>query len=150
MRVNVAGSMLAPHLLERYGIGVVYGAAIALMALGPAGAAVSPDVWVAVVFLVVLGVGNGAAYVYNSLLIQRGTPDAVRGRAFSLVMSVTFASFAYVPTFGGTGHVARVRSPLISVHELPPFAVFHTVLAAKKRRCGSAGEKTTGCVRTTR
>ena len=97
----VAGSMLAPHLLERHGIGVVYGAAIALMALGPAGAAVSPDVWVAVVFLVVLGVGNGAAYVYNSLLIQRGTPDAVRGRAFSLVMSVTFASFGLGMVVGG-------------------------------------------------
>ena len=97
----VAGSMLAPHLLERHGIGVVYGAAIALMALGPAGAAVSPDVWVAVVFLVVLGVGNGAAYVYNSLLIQRGTPDAVRGRAFSLVMSVTFGSFGLGMVVGG-------------------------------------------------
>src|SRR5207247_9270993 len=56
----VAGSMLAPHLLERHGIGVVYGAAIALMALGPAGAAVSPEVWVAVVFLAVRGVGHGA------------------------------------------------------------------------------------------
>ena len=97
----VVGSMLAPHLLERHGIGVVYGAVIALMALGPAGAAVSPDVWVAVLFLVVLGVGNGAAYVYNSLLIQRGTPDAVRGRAFSLVMSVTFASFGLGMVVGG-------------------------------------------------
>jgi len=97
----VAGSMLAPHLLQRHGIGVVYGAAIALMALGPAGAAVSPDVWVAVLFLVVLGIGNGAAYVYNALLIQRGTPDAMRGRAFSLVMSVTFASFGLGMIAGG-------------------------------------------------
>jgi MFS family permease len=97
----VAGSLLAPHVLRRYGIGTVYGGAIALMALGPAGAAVSPNVWVAVWCLVVLGVGNGAAYVYNALLVQRGAPDAVRGRAFSLVMSITFASFGLGMVVGG-------------------------------------------------
>jgi MFS family permease len=97
----VAGSLLAPQFLERRGIGVVYCAAIALMAIGPAGAAASPNVWVAVWFLVVGGVGNGAAYVYNALLVQRGAPDAVRGRAFSLVMSATFASFGLGMIVGG-------------------------------------------------
>jgi len=97
----VAGSMLAPHVLARRGIGAAYAGAIVLMAVGPVGAAASPDVWVAVWFLAVLGVGNGAAYVYNALLVQRGAPDALRGRAFSLVMSATFASFGLGMVAGG-------------------------------------------------
>src|SRR5207244_1825399 len=62
-----------------------------LMAVGTAAAAGSPNVWVAILCMVLLGTGNGAAIVYNSLLVQRGAPDRVRGRAFTVIMSSNFA-----------------------------------------------------------
>ena len=60
------------------------------MALGVAGAAASPDVWVAALCVVVMGAGNGAV-VCNGLLVQRGSPDALRGRVFTLIISVNGA-----------------------------------------------------------
>jgi hypothetical protein len=53
---------------------------------------VAPNVWVASACVVVSGAGNGAAVVCNALLVQRGVVDALRGRAFTLLMSLTFAS----------------------------------------------------------
>ena len=44
------------------------------------------------VFVVAFGLGNGIAVVANSLLVQRGTPDHLRGRAFTLAMSVTYSA----------------------------------------------------------
>lgn len=84
------GSVAAPGRVERFGIARVYGAGIALMALGAVGAAVSPNVWVAAVFLLLFGTGNGAGGVCNALLVQRGAPDIVRGRVFTLIMSVNY------------------------------------------------------------
>src|SRR5208337_1948612 len=54
------------------------------------------------------------------------------------------------PTDAGTSQVFRVRSGLICLHLCPPSRVVHSVFAAKYRRCGSSGEKTTGSVRITR
>ena len=61
------------------------------MAFADVAAAVSPNVWVAVWCIVVGGVGNATAIVCNSLLVQRGAPDHVRGRAFTLIMGSNFA-----------------------------------------------------------
>jgi MFS family permease len=41
--------------------------------------------------MVVAGFGNGGAVVANITLVQRGAPDRVRGRAFTLLMSVNYA-----------------------------------------------------------
>jgi MFS family permease len=41
--------------------------------------------------MVLGGAGNGAAVVCNALLVQRGAPDHVRGRAFTLIMGSNFA-----------------------------------------------------------
>jgi MFS family permease len=41
--------------------------------------------------MAVSGVGNGAAIVYNTLLVQRSAPDHLRGRAFSTIISFNFA-----------------------------------------------------------
>jgi MFS family permease len=87
----VFGSLLAVVWLERYGIARVYTASIAAMALGSALAAISPSVWVAIWCVALGGGGNGAANVYNLLLVQRGAPDRLRGRAFTVLMSSTFA-----------------------------------------------------------
>jgi MFS family permease len=87
-----AGAYLAGSWIEERGLPNVYGASLGLMAVGVAGAAASPDVWVAAVCVIVSGAGNGATIVCNALLVQRGAPDRLRGRAFTVLMSsnVTF------------------------------------------------------------
>jgi MFS family permease len=61
------------------------------MAMGSGAAAISPNVWVAIWCIALSGAGNGAAIVYNSLLVQGGAPDRLRGRVFTALMSSTFA-----------------------------------------------------------
>ena len=61
----------------------------------------SPTVWVASAFVVAMGVGNGLAVVVNSLLVQRSTPDNLRGRAFTLAMSGNYAAFLVGMIAGG-------------------------------------------------
>ncbi len=81
------GAYLAGSWIEEHGLANVYGVSLGLMALGVAGAAASPDVWVAAVCVIVSGAGNGATIVCNALLVQRGAPDRLRGRAFVVLMS---------------------------------------------------------------
>jgi MFS family permease len=81
------GAYLAGSWIEERGLANVYGASLGLMALGVAGAAVSPNVWVAAACVVISGAGNGATIVCNALLVQRGAPDHLRGRAFTVLMS---------------------------------------------------------------
>jgi MFS family permease len=90
----VLGSFLASGWLERWELHRVYGVSIAVVALGIGCAAVSPNVWIAAVFVALLGVGNGAAVVCNALLVQRGAPDHVRGRAFTVIMGSNYALLA--------------------------------------------------------
>lgn len=85
------GSLYAPRWLEMRGMVLVYTSALALMGFGALTAAVSPTVWVALPCMVLGGAGNGAAVVYNSLLVQRGAPDELRGRVFTVIMSTNFA-----------------------------------------------------------
>jgi len=84
------GSLVAASLLESRAIGTVYATSIALVAVGMVGAAASPNVWIAAICVAVLGTGNGAAVVCNALLVQRGAPDELRGRAFTLLMSSNY------------------------------------------------------------
>jgi MFS family permease len=81
------GAYLAGQWVERRGLANVYGISLGLMAVGIGLAAVSPNVWVAAACVVISGAGNGAAVVCNALLVQRGAPDALRGRAFAVLMS---------------------------------------------------------------
>jgi MFS family permease len=85
------GSLYAPRWLELRGMLIVYTGALALMGFGALTAAVSPSVWVALPCMALGGAGNGAAVVYNSLLVQRGAPDQLRGRVFTVIMSTNFA-----------------------------------------------------------
>jgi MFS family permease len=85
------GSLYAASWLERRGIVFVYTGALVMMGFGAITAAVSPNVWVALPCMMLGGAGNGAAVVYNSLLVQRGAPDHLRGRAFTVIMSSNFA-----------------------------------------------------------
>jgi MFS family permease len=69
------GSFGAGTWVERRSVGNVYSASVLLQAVG-------------------LGVaGNGAAVVCNSLLVQRGAEDEMRGRVFTVIMSVNYAVY---------------------------------------------------------
>jgi MFS family permease len=85
------GSFLAAPALGRVGLRRHYVASIVLMALGSAGAALSPTIYVAVPFVVGAAAGNGAAIIANQLLVQRGAPDRYRGRALATIMSSNYA-----------------------------------------------------------
>jgi MFS family permease len=86
----VAGSLYGGGLTERLGLRALYAGSIAVMAIGFGAAAVAPEVWLAAGAVAVGAAGNGAAVVCNALLVQRGAPDRFRGRAFAVLMSVTF------------------------------------------------------------
>ena len=85
------GAYLAGQWIERRGLANVYGVSLGLMAVGIGLAAAAPNVWVAAACVVISGAGNGAAVVCNALLVQRGAPDAMRGRAFAVLMSSNVA-----------------------------------------------------------
>ena len=84
------GSLLAGTVLESRPLASVYGGSIGLIGLGLVVAAAAPNVWVAAVCVVFVGIGNGTAVVCNALLIQRGAPDELRGRAFTVLMSSNY------------------------------------------------------------
>jgi MFS family permease len=87
----VIGSLLAGPWIAQRGMRVPYGVSIGLMAVGFGLAAAAPNVWLATCAVIVGGIGNGVAVVTNAVLVQRGAPDRLRGRAFSVVMSVGYA-----------------------------------------------------------
>jgi MFS family permease len=87
------GSFTAGSWVERHSLGTVYTLSILVQGLGIAGAAVSPNVWVSLPCFVVAGVGNGVAVVCNSLLVQRGTTDEMRGRVFTVIMGVNYLAY---------------------------------------------------------
>jgi len=87
------GSIAAASLLDRFGTRVGYACSIALMGIGFGAAAVAPTLAVAMVGVVVGSLGNGVAVVCNALLVQRGAPDALRGRVFTVIMSSNYTAF---------------------------------------------------------
>jgi MFS family permease len=95
------GAYLAGSWIEDRGLANVYGVSLGLMGLGVAGAAASPNVWVAAVCVIVSGAGNGATIVCNALLVQRGAPDRFRGRAFTVLMSSNVIFLALGLVLGG-------------------------------------------------
>jgi MFS family permease len=87
----VAGSLVGGSWIAQRGLTVPYAASIGLMALGIGAAAVAPNVWIAALVVIAAGAGNGVAVIANALLVQRGAPDRLRGRAFTVVMSTGYA-----------------------------------------------------------
>jgi dTMP kinase len=85
----VVGSFFSGGVTDRLGTPRTYGAALALMALGFGLAGLSPNVWLAALFCVIGGVGDGIAIVCNALLVQNGARDEVRGRALTVLMAGT-------------------------------------------------------------
>jgi MFS family permease len=95
------GSLVTPFVVGAVGMHTLYAASLAVMALGWGAAAVAPTLWAAVP-LVILGTsGNGIALVCNQVLIQRGAPDRLRGRAVAVLMSSTYATLALAMAVAG-------------------------------------------------
>lgn len=88
----VLGGLWASGWVHRHGVRGPYVVSVAVMAAGIGAAAAAPSVWVAAAMLALAGAGNGAALVYNAVLIQRGVADRLRGRAFTLAMSVSYGA----------------------------------------------------------
>ncbi len=85
------GSFLSAPSLGRVGLRRNYVASLVLMGVGWGAAALSPTIWLAVVFVIGGAAGNGAVVVCNRLLVQRGAPDRYRGRALATIMSSNYA-----------------------------------------------------------
>ena len=79
----------------------VYAGALALMALGFGVASASPTIVVAALLAAIGTVGNGVAIVCNQVLVQRGAPDAMRGRALAVLMSIYYAVLGLSMAGGG-------------------------------------------------
>jgi MFS family permease len=88
----VIGGLAAPTAIARLGVARAYVAALVVFSTGVLLAGVSPNVWAATLAMLVSGTGNGTAIVANVVLVQRGAPDRLRGRAFTLLMSVTYGT----------------------------------------------------------
>jgi MFS family permease len=95
------GSLSAGSWVERRGAAGVYGFGLSLMAIGIAAAALAPNVWVATPAVAISGAGNGIALVCNALFVQRGAPDRIRGRVFTVLMSSNYAVFLVGMLFAG-------------------------------------------------
>ncbi|MDX6451309.1 MAG: hypothetical protein QOH16_1358, partial [Gaiellaceae bacterium] len=87
----VLGSWWSSRIVDRFGTPRAYAGALTVMAIGFGAGAVAPNIWVAALCCLVGGIGDGIAIVCNALLVQRGADDHLRGRALTLVMSVTYA-----------------------------------------------------------
>jgi MFS family permease len=88
--VGLAVGSLAGATFIAQGIARGYVRLLGAFAIGIAAAAVAPDVWIGALAMMLAGFGNGGAIVANITLVQRGAPDHVRGRAFTLLMSANF------------------------------------------------------------
>ena len=97
----VIGSFFAASALGALGMRRVYTGALALMAVGFGLASASPTIAVAAVLAGVATIGNGGAIVCNQVLVQRGAPDAMRGRALSVLMSSYYGILGLSMAGGG-------------------------------------------------
>ncbi len=86
----VLGGLGSSGLIER-GVGSAYVRFLIVFAIGAACAAAAPNVWVGIAAMTLSGFGNGGAVVANITLVQRGAPDRLRGRAFTVLISANYA-----------------------------------------------------------
>jgi MFS family permease len=136
----VIGSLLAGQWLAERGMRIPYGVSIGLMAVGFGLAAIAPNVWLATCAVVVGGLGNGVAVVTNAVLVQRGAPDRLRGRAFAVVMSVGYtvlgigmAGAGVLTNELGARAVWGISAGLLAVAAIVGFTLLHGVVDERER-----------------
>ena len=110
-----AGNIGLGFLVSATGVGLLIGSFFAASALGALGMTrvyargdrahgraasgsrpLSPTIAIVAVLAGIATIGNGAAIVCNQLLVQRGAPDAMRGRALAVLMSSYYAVLGLV------------------------------------------------------
>jgi MFS family permease len=84
----VAGSIVVGLILDRHEVLDVYALSFVPLVAGIIGAAVAPNIWIAATAMTMSGFGNGLAFPMTILIIQRYTADQLRGRAFTVVISI--------------------------------------------------------------
>jgi MFS family permease len=84
----VAGSLLSGSLLDRREVRNIYPLVFLPWAVGLFAAGVAPSIWFAAAAMVVAGVGNGLTFPMTVVIVQRNTSDQLRGRAFTMIISV--------------------------------------------------------------
>ncbi|MGZ4335192.1 MAG: MFS transporter [Gaiellaceae bacterium] len=84
----VAGSIVTGFLLAGRDVLDTYVLAFIPIAAGILGAAVAPDIWLAATAMILTGFGNGLAFPMTVLIVQRHTSDRLRGRAFTVIISI--------------------------------------------------------------
>jgi MFS family permease len=87
----VVGSIVTGLLLERHNVLNIYALAFVPLTVGILGAAAAPNIWVAATSMTMTGFGNGLAFPMTVLIVQRYTSDRLRGRAFTVIISVQTA-----------------------------------------------------------
>ena len=83
----VGGSLVAGLLLDHREVTTVYPYAFLPWAAGVLVAGIAPNIWWAAAGMVVAGFGNGLTFPMTVLIVQRHTPDRLRGRAFTVIIS---------------------------------------------------------------
>lgn len=103
----LSGSLLVGSLLERRTALSAYPWMFLPWAAGTFGAAVSPNIWVAAVAMVVSGIGNGLTFPTTVVIVQQSTADSIRGRVFTVIISAQNAllGLAFVAAGGMTSAV---------------------------------------------
>ena len=142
----VIGSFFAASALRAFGMRRVYPAALALMAAGFGLASASPTIVLAAVLAAVATIGNGAAIVCNQVLVQRGAPDAMRGRALAVLMSTYYAILGLSMAAGGllVDAVGARASWAIASCIFFVAAVLAVVLTARLREAEAPARATSG------
>jgi MFS family permease len=97
----VIGGLLVGNLVEHRRPLAVYPFAFIPWGLGALGAAVAPNLAAAVVAMVVCGIGNGLTFPLTVVIVQQATSDRVRGRVFTVIISIHNAILGLAFLLGG-------------------------------------------------
>jgi MFS family permease len=104
----VVGSIVTGFLLERHNVLNIYALAFVPLTVGIVGAASAPNIWIAATAMTMTGFGNGLTFPMTILIVQRYTSDRLRGRAFTVIISLHtavlgLAQAASAPLTAGVG-----------------------------------------------
>ena len=132
----VVGSLVSGAIAERRQLHVAYPLVFIPWAAGLLGAALAPDIWLAALAMVLAGFGNGLTFPMTVLIVQRNTSDRLRGRAFTVIISVhnavlglaMVAAGALVESVGPRWTYA-LASALIALGGLTAFVLFRAARA---------------------
>jgi MFS family permease len=137
----VSGSLLVGSMLEDRHVLGAYPWMFLLWGAGTLGAAVAPDVWVAAAAMVVAGLGNGLTFPTTVVIIQQSAADQIRGRVFTVIISVhnallglSFAAAAGFQQALGARWVFGGAASMLAVGGLTAFALTRGVQARVELR----------------